>query len=350
MSSAAGGQAYEMVPDQDSLRLSTLSEDGSDLSQLSPGRERPSTDPSEPTPSEPQTWTPFVRPLRGHSDRVKACCAFEVTVAQYATLCEEDVWPEPDSPEEEAVKWLVERKAWSMDRIRRLFEKHTSLDPAESPRPSREMFSAKHFEGAHEELDNFVTDDEKALSQQSAKAAADRLRQLHAPPASAPTADTEGTDIPSRSLVLSCSDDDTLKLWDMEMGRCMRTFYGHTQIVRGCSVIDKQPEDRPEDRPLVCLSCSADCSLKIWELATGQCLRTLGNPAKRDLVAIKKRADRLHDARKSLEEARNSGSLLATTPRRSASLVLSSSNGSSRTTSPDSKSTYAYRRSEIYQR
>eukprot|EP01043_Picozoa_sp_COSAG02_P067833 COSAG02_NODE_11046_length_1805_cov_4.274326_1_plen_584_part_01 len=265
-----------------------------------------------------EDWKPFVRPLFGHSDRVKACCVFEVTAAQYNTLTEKTVWPEPGSKEEQAVKWLVERRGWGMDRIRRLFESLTE-HPAD-PQAPLGTFSAADFEGmGDEDFKSFVTAMEDELSRQSASEAEDRLSLLSTVAASTPSVGTEAL---NKSLVLSCSDDDTLKLWDMETGRCMRTFYGHTQIVRGCSVIDREPENRP----LVALSCSADRSLKIWDLATGLCLRTMGSSCQRDLDAIQKRAERLRTASGSRSKLPQSGA--------------------TRTTSPSS--TYQYRQSDRY--
>eukprot|EP01044_Picomonas_judraskeda_P020318 COSAG03_NODE_4487_length_1535_cov_1.275766_2_plen_346_part_01 len=249
-------------------------------------------------------WKPFVRPLFGHADRVKACCVFEVTEAQYSTLTDEAVWPEPGSEEEQAVKWLVERRGWGMDRIHRLFESLTGHP--DDPQTPRKTFSVASFEGmANEDFGSFVTDLEDDLSRQSASEAEGRLRVLSTAAASPSVGSIGGT---NKSLVLSCSDDDTLKLWDMEAGCCVRTFYGHTQIVRGCCVIDREPENRP----LVGLSCSADRSLKIWDLATGLCLRTLGTSCQRDVDAIIKRAERLQTAKDSRSSAyqymRTSGS------------------------------------------
>ena len=64
-------------------------------------------------------------------------------------------------------------------------------------------------------------------------------------------------------LALSGSEDKTLRLWDVETGRCLRTYEGHTDGVKS-----------------VCLSSDGrlalsggDNSVRLWEVETGKCLR-----------------------------------------------------------------------------
>ncbi len=66
-------------------------------------------------------------------------------------------------------------------------------------------------------------------------------------------------------FALSGSWDTTLKLWEVATGRCVRTFQGHTDQVRsGCLSADGR----------FALSGSRDKTLKLWEVATGRCVRT----------------------------------------------------------------------------
>ncbi|HEY9605211.1 MAG TPA: protein kinase [Allocoleopsis sp.] len=67
-------------------------------------------------------------------------------------------------------------------------------------------------------------------------------------------------------FAVSGSDDCTLKLWDVATGRCLRTFKGHTALV---SAVCLSP-----DGELV-VSGSDDYTLKLWEASTGRCLGTL---------------------------------------------------------------------------
>ena len=66
-------------------------------------------------------------------------------------------------------------------------------------------------------------------------------------------------------LRLSGSDDNTLKLWEVGTGQCLRTFEGHGSNV---SSVFLSADGR------YALSGSSDHTLKLWEVGTGRCLRT----------------------------------------------------------------------------
>jgi WD40 repeat protein/serine/threonine protein kinase len=60
--------------------------------------------------------------------------------------------------------------------------------------------------------------------------------------------------------------DDTLKLWDIATGECLRTFTGHTDCVTSvCFNADGK----------LALSGSYDNTFKLWDVVTGECLRTM---------------------------------------------------------------------------
>jgi WD40 repeat protein/serine/threonine protein kinase len=66
-------------------------------------------------------------------------------------------------------------------------------------------------------------------------------------------------------LALSGSKDKTMRLWEVETGRCLRTFQGHTDIVWSvCLSGDGR----------LAQSGSFDHTVRLWEVATGRCLRT----------------------------------------------------------------------------
>ena len=58
----------------------------------------------------------------------------------------------------------------------------------------------------------------------------------------------------------------SLWLWDLESGQCLRTLEGHTDAVRAVALT-------PDGRRAV--SASDDHTLRLWDLESGQCLRTL---------------------------------------------------------------------------
>jgi hypothetical protein len=69
---------------------------------------------------------------------------------------------------------------------------------------------------------------------------------------------------PDGKLVLS-GGDKRLKLWNIDTGECLRTFKGHTKKVNSVSF--------SHDGKFA-LSGSGDNTLKLWDIDTGECLRT----------------------------------------------------------------------------
>ena len=68
-----------------------------------------------------------------------------------------------------------------------------------------------------------------------------------------------------RVAELSGSEDKTLRLWEVESGKCLRTFEGHTGNVNSvCLSADGR----------YALSGSEDKTLRLWEVESGKCLRT----------------------------------------------------------------------------
>jgi WD40 repeat protein len=65
---------------------------------------------------------------------------------------------------------------------------------------------------------------------------------------------------------LSGSEDHTVRLWELTSGHCLRTLEGHTA---GVNSVAWSPDGRQV------LSGSDDRTLRLWEVASGRCLRTL---------------------------------------------------------------------------
>jgi len=71
---------------------------------------------------------------------------------------------------------------------------------------------------------------------------------------------------------LTASHDDTLRLWDLEGGKCLHVLSGHEGDVNACAI-------GPDDRWAV--SGAEDASLRVWDLATGKCIKVLKSPGGR---------------------------------------------------------------------
>ncbi|KAJ1673326.1 ubiquitin-binding SDF ubiquitin ligase complex subunit met30, partial [Spiromyces aspiralis] len=97
----------------------------------------------------------------------------------------------------------------------------------------------------------------------------------------------------SDRTLLSCSDDGTIKVWDLDTRQCVSTLTGHTHHVQWIHLLDDlhthpslSPSIRASDSasatdssqpaPLpFAISASLDNTLRIWDLSTGRCIETL---------------------------------------------------------------------------
>lgn len=70
---------------------------------------------------------------------------------------------------------------------------------------------------------------------------------------------------PSSNIIVSGSDDNTLKVWSSVNGRCLQTLTGHSGGVWSSQL----------SKDNIVVSGSTDRSLKIWNALTGECLHTL---------------------------------------------------------------------------
>uniref|UniRef100_A0A8D2KU37 Lissencephaly-1 homolog n=1 Tax=Varanus komodoensis TaxID=61221 RepID=A0A8D2KU37_VARKO len=69
----------------------------------------------------------------------------------------------------------------------------------------------------------------------------------------------------SGKLLASCSADMTIKLWDFQGFECIRTMHGHDHNVSSVAIM-------PNGDHLV--SASRDKTIKMWEVQTGYCVKT----------------------------------------------------------------------------
>jgi small GTP-binding protein len=64
--------------------------------------------------------------------------------------------------------------------------------------------------------------------------------------------------------VLSGGRDNPMRMWDVETGRCLRVFEGHTNAIYSVALSADQH---------VALSGSSDMTMRLWDVGTGRCVR-----------------------------------------------------------------------------
>ena len=89
------------------------------------------------------------------------------------------------------------------------------------------------------------------------------------------------------AVIVSGGQNGSIKMWGIKSGKLQREFIGHDHPIVDISYIDNREQD-------VCLvSIDRLGEIKIWELATGNCIRTLGNYERHELEILKKKEKQL---------------------------------------------------------
>lgn len=75
--------------------------------------------------------------------------------------------------------------------------------------------------------------------------------------------------------LLTCSLDNTIKLWDVKTGKCIRTQFGHIDVVWSLS-----------SDTFRIISGAHDRLVKVWDLQNGKCLHTFSNSSSVSCVGL----------------------------------------------------------------
>ena len=78
----------------------------------------------------------------------------------------------------------------------------------------------------------------------------------------------DSPDSPNRKTIASSSDDNTTRIWDIDTGKCLKVFEGHTAAIYDIKY-------SPNGAKLA--SCSLDNTVRIWDMDTGKNLYVLEN-------------------------------------------------------------------------
>jgi WD40 repeat protein len=70
---------------------------------------------------------------------------------------------------------------------------------------------------------------------------------------------------PTTPLLASGSDDYSIRVWDVNDGRCLKILPEHTHSVLSVAFTPRGDK---------LLSSSGDQTLKLWDVSSGKCLRT----------------------------------------------------------------------------
>ncbi|MBV8884844.1 MAG: WD40 repeat domain-containing protein, partial [Chroococcidiopsidaceae cyanobacterium CP_BM_RX_35] len=81
---------------------------------------------------------------------------------------------------------------------------------------------------------------------------------------------------PDGKFLASPSTDSTVRIWQVETGQCLKTLTGHHGWVLSAdwNPMPRSALDSPDAAGLIA-SSGRDSTIKIWDVQTGQCLRTL---------------------------------------------------------------------------
>ena len=84
---------------------------------------------------------------------------------------------------------------------------------------------------------------------------------------------------PTGTLLASCSDDFTAKVWSAKQDRCVHDFRDHQKEIYTIKWSPTGPGTNNPDLPLMLASASYDATIKLWDVERGTCVHSLNKHA-----------------------------------------------------------------------
>ena len=81
---------------------------------------------------------------------------------------------------------------------------------------------------------------------------------------------------PTGTLLASCSDDYTAKVWSLKQDSCVHNFSDHQKEIYTIKWSPTGPGTNNPNLPLVLASASYDATIKLWDVDQGKCTHSLG--------------------------------------------------------------------------